>query len=114
MIESYIFDFVILLKQNLMAIGSPIGLCSLTIWAQVSYLLPEVLSYYLLFDPLKDLFQALIVIVSIFSREFDAHKVFPESVFQPGGLILPPQLREAYAILGIYMTDEDYDKLWKR
>ncbi|XP_060597062.1 EF-hand calcium-binding domain-containing protein 6-like isoform X4 [Ruditapes philippinarum] len=48
------------------------------------------------------------------SRNFDAHKVFPDSVFETNGLILPPQLREAYATLGIYMTDEDFNKLWQR
>ncbi|KAL4232784.1 hypothetical protein ACF0H5_007471 [Mactra antiquata] len=48
------------------------------------------------------------------SKNFDAHKVFPESCFEIGGLILAPQLREAYATLGIYMTDEDFNKLWQR
>lgn len=50
----------------------------------------------------------------MYFRNFDAHKVFPASVFEPDGLILPPQLREAHATLGIYMTDEDFNKLWQR
>ncbi|XP_053397507.1 EF-hand calcium-binding domain-containing protein 6-like isoform X4 [Mercenaria mercenaria] len=48
------------------------------------------------------------------SKHFDAHRVFPASVFETNGLILPPQLREAYATLGIYMTDDDFNKLWQR
>ncbi|XP_052807239.1 EF-hand calcium-binding domain-containing protein 6-like isoform X11 [Mya arenaria] len=48
------------------------------------------------------------------SKNFDARRVFPAAVFEAGGLILPPQLREAHATLGIYMTDEDFSKLWQR
>ncbi|KAH3727976.1 hypothetical protein DPMN_053922, partial [Dreissena polymorpha] len=48
------------------------------------------------------------------SKNFDARRVFPPAVFEVNGLILPPQLREAYATLGIYMSDEDFNKLWQR
>ncbi|KAL3881789.1 hypothetical protein ACJMK2_028182, partial [Sinanodonta woodiana] len=48
------------------------------------------------------------------SRKFDAKKIFPESCFDPNGMILPPQLREAYAQLGIFMHDIDFERLWQR
>ncbi|XP_060080227.1 uncharacterized protein LOC132559610 [Ylistrum balloti] len=44
----------------------------------------------------------------------DARLVFPAACFEPNGMIVPPQLREAYAQLGIYMIDRDFDTLWKR
>ncbi|XP_069136667.1 EF-hand calcium-binding domain-containing protein 6-like isoform X9 [Argopecten irradians] len=44
----------------------------------------------------------------------DARLVFPAACFEPNGMIVPPQLREAYAQLGIYMIDRDFDTLWQR
>ncbi|XP_021340302.1 EF-hand calcium-binding domain-containing protein 6-like isoform X3 [Mizuhopecten yessoensis] len=44
----------------------------------------------------------------------DARLVFPAACFELNGMIVPPQLREAYAQLGIYMVNRDFDTLWKR
>lgn len=44
----------------------------------------------------------------------DARKVFPAICFEPDGIIVPPQLREAYAHIGIYMHDSDFQVLWDR
>ncbi|XP_052088403.1 uncharacterized protein LOC127725466 isoform X6 [Mytilus californianus] len=44
----------------------------------------------------------------------DARKVFPPICFEPDGMIVPPQLREAYAHIGIYLHDSDFQVLWDR
>ncbi|VDI48256.1 Hypothetical predicted protein [Mytilus galloprovincialis] len=44
----------------------------------------------------------------------DARKVFPAICFEPDGMIVPPQLREAYAHIGIYLHDSDFQVLWDR
>ncbi|KAL5020755.1 hypothetical protein ScPMuIL_002162 [Solemya velum] len=45
---------------------------------------------------------------------FDARVLFPAACFEPSGLIVPPQLREAFAQMGIYMHDNEFPKLWQR
>ncbi|XP_048768319.2 EF-hand calcium-binding domain-containing protein 6-like isoform X3 [Ostrea edulis] len=44
----------------------------------------------------------------------DAKQVFPAACFQANGRIVPPQLREAHAQLGIFMKDGDFMSLWQR
>lgn len=44
----------------------------------------------------------------------DARQVFPAACFQANGRIVPPQLREAHAQLGIFMTDSEFTSLWQR
>lgn len=44
----------------------------------------------------------------------DAKKVLPAVCFEPDGMIVPPQLREAYAQIGIYLHDTDFQVLWER
>nr|XP_022293404.1 EF-hand calcium-binding domain-containing protein 6-like isoform X2 [Crassostrea virginica] len=44
----------------------------------------------------------------------EARQVFPAACFQANGRIVPPQLREAYAQLGIFMKDSDFTSLWQR
>lgn len=51
--------------------------------------------------------------ICIFNRD-DARLVFPGACFEASGMIVPPQLREGYAQLGIYMIDRDFDTLWQR
>lgn len=44
----------------------------------------------------------------------DARQVFPAACFQANGRIVPPQLREAHAQLGIFLTDSEFTSLWQR
>ncbi|XP_062588378.1 EF-hand calcium-binding domain-containing protein 6-like isoform X3 [Saccostrea cucullata] len=44
----------------------------------------------------------------------DARQVFPPACFQANGRIVPPQLREAHAQLGIFMKDAEFMSLWQR
>ncbi|XP_061176941.1 EF-hand calcium-binding domain-containing protein 6-like [Saccostrea echinata] len=44
----------------------------------------------------------------------DARQIFPPACFQANGRIVPPQLREAHAQLGIFMKDADFMSLWQR
>ncbi|KAK3096739.1 hypothetical protein FSP39_002809 [Pinctada imbricata] len=44
----------------------------------------------------------------------EAKKVFPVACFEKDGMVVPPQLREAYAQLGIFLRDRDFNTLWTR
>jgi hypothetical protein len=44
----------------------------------------------------------------------DARRIFPAICFEPDGIIIAPQLREAYAHTGIYLHDPDFQVLWDR
>ncbi|XP_050392484.1 uncharacterized protein LOC126811060 isoform X2 [Patella vulgata] len=46
--------------------------------------------------------------------ESNIRDLLPTACFEPNGMVLAPQLREAMAQLGIYFTNSEYDKFWSR
>ena len=47
-------------------------------------------------------------------RTFDLKLVLPKSCFEPNGLLLMPQLREALCRMNIRMTDSEFGKFWEK
>ncbi|XP_041352122.1 EF-hand calcium-binding domain-containing protein 6-like isoform X2 [Gigantopelta aegis] len=42
----------------------------------------------------------------------DIHDILPESCFLPNGYVVPPQLREALAQIGVRLCNDDFPKVW--
>ncbi|XP_064600141.1 EF-hand calcium-binding domain-containing protein 6-like isoform X2 [Liolophura sinensis] len=47
-------------------------------------------------------------------KNFDLTMYLPGACFRRGGKVIPPQLREAMALLGLRMTNEEFHKVWDR
>ncbi|KAM3177850.1 hypothetical protein ACTXT7_003739 [Hymenolepis weldensis] len=48
------------------------------------------------------------------SKEFNLKELLPPSCFDPNGRILKPQFREMLARMNIYLTDENFRRLWEQ
>ena len=46
--------------------------------------------------------------------DFDLRNHLAPSCFEPGAMILPPQLEECLASIGVRLDDYEMQKLWER
>ncbi|CAH1800191.1 unnamed protein product [Owenia fusiformis] len=48
------------------------------------------------------------------SKNFDLSAILPGTCFEYDGIIVPPQLREAMAHIGMKLTDQEFKKFWDK